>query len=97
MKTKNGIYNDLNESTYKMELLGVTFYFSSEFYLNKFKNNVINFINQEKEKLFTRYGVNLFIDGINLFFAISYYRKVEKRGIRIIDKGGNKFKDLLKV
>ena len=78
MKTKNGIYNDLNESTYKMELLGVTFYFSSEFYLNKFKNNVINFINQEKEKLFTRYGVNLFIDGINLFFAISYYRKVEK-------------------
>ena len=97
MKTKNGIYNDLNESTYKMELLGVTFYFSSEFYLNKFKNNVINFINQEKEKLFTRYGVNLFIDGINLFFFFFYYRKVEKRGIRIIDKGGNNFKDLLKV
>lgn len=97
MKTKNGIYNDLNESTYKMELLGVTFYFSSEFYLNKFKNNVMQFINQEKEKLFTRYSVNLFMDGINLFFAISYYRKIEKRGIRIIDKAGNNFKDLLKV
>ena len=40
MKTNNGIELNLNESDYIYEFKGAVFYFSSELYKNKFKENV---------------------------------------------------------
>lgn len=83
MKTRKGIYLDLKESEYKLILGGLEFYFSSELYMQKFKKLVVNFMNEETTKLKIRYNVNINLD---LFFAISLYKRIEKRGFRIYDR-----------
>lgn len=82
MKSKRGVYLDIFESDYYYDLDGVRYYFSSQLYLNKFKNNVINYVNENSIKLKLRYKINLNFD---LFLTLSYYRKVEKRGFRVVE------------
>lgn len=82
MITENGIYLDLRESEYKVKKLGLTFYFSSKFYMEKFKNNVEYYMHNETLKLYNKYHVTF---NFKIFLAISYYKKVEKRGFRIVD------------
>lgn len=82
MKSKRGVYLDIFESDYYYDLDGVRYYFSSQLYLNKFKDNVINYVNENSIKLKLRYKINLNFD---LFFTLSYYKKVEKRGFRVVD------------
>ena len=82
MKTNRGIYYNLEESTYIYESHGLQFYFSSEFYLNKFKSNIENYVNNENNKIRNRYNVFISLD---IFFMISYYQKLEKRGFKIYD------------
>ena len=73
MTTKRGIELDLNESNYVLDLYGFRFYFSSKFYLRKFKNGVISFVNLENSKLRNRYKIPIFL---NSYFAISFYKKI---------------------
>ena len=82
MKSKRGVYLDIFESDYYYDLDGVRYYFSSKLYLNKFKDNVINYVNENSIKLKLRYKINLNFD---LFLTLSYYRKVEKRGFRVVE------------
>lgn len=82
MKSKRGVYLDIYESDYYYDLDGVRYYFSSQLYLNKFKENVINYVNENSIKLKLRYKININFD---LFLTLSYYRKVEKRGFRVVD------------
>lgn len=82
MKTKTGIYLNLNESEYFVNLAELTFYFSSELYRNKFKKLVPEFIKNENIKMNIKYDININLD---LYFAISLYKKIEKRGFRIYD------------
>ena len=51
MKTVNGIYLNLEESDYIYDLDGIRYYFSSELYRNKFKENVLNYVNENSIKL----------------------------------------------
>ena len=44
MKTSRGIYLNLKESEYSFSFHGLIFYFSSKQYLEKFANNVQNYI-----------------------------------------------------
>ena len=81
MKTAKGIYWDLSESQYKYKFEGIEYYFSSMFYLEKFKNNVERFITEETAKLEIKYKI--LID-FRIYLAISYYKRIEKRGFRII-------------
>ena len=83
MKTVRGIELDLPKSEYTYSILGYTFYFSSEFYLNNFKNNVRLFTEIEGVKIKNRYKV--FID-LNLYLTFVYYKKIEKRGFYVINK-----------
>ena len=46
MKSKRGVYLDIFESDYYYDLDGVRYYFSSQLYMNKFKDNVINYVNE---------------------------------------------------
>lgn len=87
MLTANNICLNLNESEFKITIEGLTFYFSSNFYLNKFKNNVKNYIELETTKLLLKYEININLD---LYFMISYYKKIEKRGFRIYDENAKK-------
>ena len=81
MKTKNGVELNLQESDYKFEFCHAVFYFSSDFNLQRYKNSVIQFIEMEQAKIINRYKVD-----IDLFYylAISFYKKIEKRGFRVL-------------
>ena len=91
MKTINGIYLDLKESEYKLNYNGLIYYFSSELYMNKFKNNVKQFIVEETAKLRTKYKINIYFDTM---LTIAYYKKIEKRGFRIVYKINEKETEL---
>lgn len=78
--TKNGIELNLNKSNYKLIKEGFTFYFSSKFYLEKFKNNVDEFLENESRKVETKYKVD--INLIN-YFIVAFYKRIEKRGFLI--------------
>lgn len=74
------IYYNINESTIKFKYNNFTFYFSSQFYLDKFKRLYAKYIKDETNKLKVKYGSNLIIDELLL---ISLYKRIEKRGFKI--------------
>lgn len=82
MVTANGICLDLKESEYKILKSGLLFHFSSKLYLEKFRNNVDKYIAEESIKLRNKYKMNA---NYELYLAISYYKKIEKRGFYIYD------------
>lgn len=84
MKTKNGVELNLQESDYKFEFCHAVFYFSSEFNLQRYKNSVIQFVEMEQAKIINRYKVKA---ELRLYLAISLYKKIEKRGFRVLYRG----------
>ena len=75
------IYNDINESEYKITYDKLTFYFSSKFYLEKFTREYSNFIKDETMKFKIKYKCNAYIDEVLLLLL---YKKIEKRGFRVL-------------
>ena len=84
MITKRGIYYDLNDSTYTLKVEGLTFYFSSKFYLEKFTREYSNFIKDETMKFKIKYKCNAYIDEMLLLLL---YKKIEKRGFKVLYDG----------
>ena len=82
MKTENGIYLDLHESEYKIKKLGLTFFFSSKFYMEKFQKEVEIYTHNEMLKLYNKYHVS---SNFKIYLTIAFYKKIEKRGFRIYD------------
>lgn len=80
MKSIRGIYYDLTESDYIIELEGFKFYFSSKLYMNKFKSSYEDYIKNETDKIKIAYNIN--VDLTNMLL-IAYYKKIEKRGFFI--------------
>lgn len=80
MQTKNGIEFDLKQSKYIYKIGDFTFYFSSEFYLKKFKNELFEFDEMERSKFLAKYKINI---NLFLYFAFALYRRIEKRGFYI--------------
>lgn len=76
------IYYDLQKSDYKVDYLKYTFYFSSELYMNKFKEKLLYTVYTEFNKLNAKY--NGFIINSKLLIAITLYKRIEKRGFRIV-------------
>ena len=85
--TKAGIYLNLDESTYKVKKFGLLFYFSSLLYMEKFNKNVEKYVEMENIKLANKTKL---VINFNKLFAISYYKKIEKRGFKIKDLVTNK-------
>lgn len=85
MKSARGIYYDLKESEYYASLKingeDIVLYFSSLFLRKKFLDNVCNYISYENSKLLSNYKID--IDATKLFI-LSYYKKIEKRGFRVL-------------
>lgn len=81
MKTAKGIYLDLKESEYLFTLNNVNYYFSSILYLEKFKENVKDFVKNETMKLKQKYKIDI---NFIRFLQIAFYKKIEKRGFRIV-------------
>lgn len=81
MKTSRGIYLNIEESTYFLNFEGVTFYFSSMFYKEKFKRELKKYIDIESIRLYNRLNLK---NEMSIFLAISLYKKIEKRGFRVL-------------
>lgn len=78
------VYNDINESDYSFKYNEYTFYFSSNFYKEKFIKEYIDFIKEETMKLKLKFKCELMFDEMIL---ILLYKKIEKRGFKIMYNG----------
>ena len=81
----NIVYQNIEESYYKIEIEDITFYFSSSFNLRRFKEKAIDYCINEERKLINRFHVDI---NMKKYFLISFYKQIEKRGflIKIKDK-----------
>lgn len=77
MKRSEKIYYDLTESKEFLELENTKFYFSSSFNKERFLAGYENFLKEEGDKLFAKYGINI---ANPYYLLIAYYMKIEKRG-----------------
>lgn len=78
------VYKDISQSMYHYKYDKLDFYFSSYFYLEKFKKLVPNYIKDETMKLQIKYKCLIVCDEMLL---ISLYKKIEKRGYRVLYNG----------
>lgn len=78
------IYNDINESNYTFEYDDLKFYFSSNFYKEKFIKEYSNFIKEETMKLKIKFKCNIYCDEMILLLL---YKKIEKRGFKVTLQG----------
>lgn len=88
------VYYNIDESIYYTNVGDFQFYFSSEFNLNRYKENVYTFIMSEIYKLKSKYRFveAKTINTLKVALAITYYKKIEKRGFRVYKKG-ERFKE----
>lgn len=82
------IFLNIQESNISFEYGSLIFYFSSEFYKNKFIQNFKNYVLEETLKICNKYNINVTFD---IMLMIAYYKKVEKRGFRIFNKRDNQY------
>lgn len=75
------VYNNIEESTYFFKYDKLKFYFSSQFYLNKFKNEYSNFLKDEQMKIKLKYKCNIYCNDMILLLL---YKRIEKRGFRVL-------------
>lgn len=74
---RNKIYYNIKEATYFYTIYNIRLYFSSKFYMEKYKNEIEGYINKEAQKIKIRYKLNI---NMNEILALVYYKKIEKRG-----------------
>jgi len=77
---------DLNKSEYYTKVNNMKFYFSSAFNKRRFENNFSYYVDEEHKKLKFKYRVN--IDIYN-YLLVAFYKKIEKRGFRILVYNNN--------
>lgn len=77
------IYNDLNESNYTFKYDDLVFYFSSQFYQEKFTREYAQFLKDETMKLKIKFKCNIYCDEMILLLL---YKKIEKRGFKVTFK-----------
>ena len=87
IKTRNGIYKDINYSTYTYNTGQLTFVFSSEFYRRKFIDTYMNHRKQISESLSNRFKFSI---DVSFLADLVLYTKIEKRGFLLYTKGGEK-------
>ena len=77
------VYNDINDSNYCVELDKLKIYFSSEFNKERFLKGYEDYVKEENLKIQNKYKINIIA---NYYLLFAYYRKIEKRGFRIVNK-----------
>lgn len=92
--TRNGIEYELEKSPYIYNYDDgdnkVDFYFSSQYNLERYKDRYKNYVVNERTKFLTKYKlsplspVNELYHNLILGFMISFYTKIEKRGVYIV-------------
>ena len=87
----NIIYHDINKSNYYFKYDNLTFYFSSLLYLNKFTKLYTSYIEEESAKMKIKFNIDV---EAKKLFLLSLYKKIEKRGFKVLFKGKPLDKDV---
>ena len=74
------VYNDINDSTYYLDVGKARLYFSSEFNKTRFLKNYSIYVEEECKKIENKYHVKI---NANYYLLFAFYKKIEKRGFRI--------------
>lgn len=74
------IYYDLTKSEFVVRYDDFEFYFSSQFYKNKFLESHIDYVRDERLKLESRFKCGIYADSLLL---LELYKKIEKRGFYV--------------
>lgn len=94
--TKNGIFNNINDSTYKIILnysdKQITYYFTSMVYMKKFKESLEMKYKEWNDRL-SRYVSFNFDYSLHFFSDMQNYITIEKRGF-LIEFNGVKLNSL---
>ena len=77
---------DIEKSNYRFECNHLIFYFSSSFNRLRFKDKYSEYLVLETNKLKAKYHVN--INAIP-YLLIAFYKKIEKRGFRVLTYNEN--------
>ena len=72
---------DINKSEYYFKVNKLTFFFSSKFNKTRFENGFIDYVNEETNKIKAKYKVNI---NLTNYLLLTYYKKIEKRGFKIL-------------
>lgn len=78
-------YN-INRSEYYFRVNKLTFFFSSKFNKSRFENGFIDYVNEETNKIKAKYKVNI---NLTDYLLLAYYKKIEKRGFKVLTYDDN--------
>lgn len=79
---KSKVCYNLFKSTYYAQYKNYTFYFSSQFNTERFKNKIYEYVDIESYKLNSKYHAEIHSE---IVLALNLYRKIEKRGFYVLD------------
>ena len=86
-KLRRVVYNDINDSTYYLDVGKARLYFSSEFNKTRFLNNYLIYTQEECKKLENKYHVKI---NANYYLLFAFYKKIEKRGFKVVELSNNR-------
>lgn len=77
---------DINKSEYYFKVNKLTLFFSSKFNKTRFENGFIDYVNEETNKIKAKYKVDI---NLNNYLLLAYYKKIEKRGFKVLTYDDN--------
>ena len=77
---------DINKSEYYFKVNKLTFFFSSKFNKTRFENGFNEYVNEETNKIKAKYKVDI---NLTNYLLLAYYKKIEKRGFKVLTYDDN--------
>lgn len=77
---------DINKSEYYFRVNKLTLFFSSKFNKTRFENGFIDYVNEETNKIKAKYKVYI---NLTNYLLLAYYKKIEKRGFKVLTYDDN--------
>ena len=77
---------DINKSEYYFRVNKLTFFFSSKFNKTRFENGFIDYVSEETNKIKAKYKVDI---NLTNYLLLAYYKKIEKRGFKVLTYDDN--------
>ena len=77
---------DINKSEYYFKVNKLTFFFSSKFNKTRFENGFIEYVREETNKIKAKYKVDI---NLSNYLLLAYYKKIEKRGFKVLTYDDN--------
>lgn len=77
---------DINKSEYYFIVNKLTLFFSSKFNKTRFENGFIDYVQEETNKIKAKYKVDI---NLTNYLLLAYYKKIEKRGFKVLTYDDN--------